>query len=374
MSSDMERFSTVVGAIYEAALDVASWDDALLLLVETYAPLYWDVAFLAWERAPNPGARFVAAASVAPHARELYAMHFAGRNPWSLRIAQQPVGRVLDTDDICPREELYASDLYKHFLGAWSLDRAVAVVLDRERDERLALVIAGPEGRDISGLQRALRLLAPHLQRAVRISRRIAAADLRAGAAEASLNASTAGVVALRRDLSVVNANTRAVGYVQDGVARMSDQRWRFASAAAQHELERLARAGAPTSAAFSVSTADGVEHAVLAARIATQGAATLDGFLEGAAILLTIGPKARAPTIPLDHLAAWYGFTPTEALLAAALADGDTIAMFAARRAVSQNAVRFVLRGVFRKTDTGDQARLVAALRALPLAAPAPA
>ena len=372
MSSEMTRLSNVIGAIYQAALDPLTWDDALLALVEGFAPGHWDIAFMAWERAPNPGARFVAAASVAPHARELYSVHFAGRNPWSRAIALQPTGRVLDTDEICPREDLFASDLYKVFLSNWSLVRALAVVLDRAGPERLALVMAGPDGQDIEGLRRALRYCAPHLQRAVRISHRIADADLRAGAANASLSLSTAGVVSLRRDGTVVNANPRALAFAENGAARILDGHWQFADRVAQAELMALATDYGPGSAAFAVTMPDGTENAAIAVRIATQRANALDGFIEGAAILLTLGIKAKAPTIPVDNLAAWFGFTPTEARLASALADGDTIADFALRRGVTTNAARFVLKGVLRKTSVSDQARLVARLRALPLVSPA--
>ncbi len=368
MSGDVEKFSRVVGAIYQAALDAASWDDAILGFVEAYSPPYWDVAFLVWERAPRVGAQFVAAANVSPPARELYAAHFAGRHPWSLRIASQPVGRVVDTDEVCPREELFASDLYKHFLSTWSLVRALASILDRSEDRRLAFVVAGPDGQDIEGLRRGVRLIAPHLQRAVRISRTIAQADLRAAGAEASLAQATGGVVSLAADLSLINANPRAREIMAAGAAQVFQGRFRFAQAHANALLHDLALAPESTSAAFNVTTADGQEHAVLAVRIATQLTTALDGFVEGASLLLAIGAKGKAPTIPVDHLAAWFGLTPTEARLAAALADGETLQHFALRRGVSENAVRFLMKGVLRKTGASDQARVVAALRALPI------
>jgi DNA-binding CsgD family transcriptional regulator len=367
MSKDLQDFSAVAGAIYEAALDAATWDDALLRFVSTYAPPHWDVAFLLWERAPQTGARFVAAANLAPHARELYAATFAGSNPWSIRIAQQPVGLVVDTDDICPRADFVESGLYKHFLSAWSLTRALASILDRDGEDRLAWVIPGPDGQDIARLYRGMRLAAPHLQRAVRINRRIAESDLRAVAAESALSFSKAGVIALRDDLSIVNANARAHAFVEEGAARIQGGRWRFASAQAQAELERLAAAAAPASSAFNATTADGDEHAVIAVRIATQRVTALDGFVDGASILLTLAPKSKAPTIPVDYLSSWYGLTPSEALLAAAIADGETVRDFAIRRGVTENAVRFLMKGVLRKTHAADQARLVAALRALP-------
>jgi DNA-binding CsgD family transcriptional regulator len=368
VDDQLEQFSRVVGAVYQAALDVSSWDDALLLFIETYAPLYWDVAFLAWEQAPDPGARFVAAASVAPHARELYAAHFAGRNPWSRRIASQPIGIVIDTDEICPREELYGSELYQMFLSKWSLKRALAVVLDKNGAERLALVIAGPEGQDVEGLARGLRLLAPHLQRAVRISHTIATAQLRAGAAEVSLAMDPSGVVALNANLGIVNANPRARTLIDGTTIALRQGKWTFADRHAQAQLSSLVASTHDHSVAFNITNSAGETLSVLGVRIQTQVAGTLDGFLTGASILLTITGQSYTPMIPLNHLTAWYGLTPTEAVLAAALAQGETISAFAVRRGVTENAVRFVLKGVLRKVEAPDQARLVVALKTLPL------
>jgi DNA-binding CsgD family transcriptional regulator len=369
MTDELDAFSDVVGCIYQAALDSMPWDEAMVRFVNAYAPPHWDVSFLLWEQAPHRGARFVAAANLAPHAREIYASTFAGVHPWSRRLAPSPIGKIVDTDDICPREELMESDLYKHFLSNWEIVRALAAILDHDEERKLAWVIPGPDNYDISGLRRGMQLMAPHIQRAVRISRRIAEADLRAGAAEASLEMSTAGILALRADMSLVNSNARVETYIRDGTGRVVDGRWRFSNPAANAELDRLCAAPAPASTAFNVTNHDGVEHAVLAVRIAPQSALALDGYVEGASLLVTIGPRSKAPTIPVDHLAAWYNLTPSEAHLAASLADGETVREFAIRRGVTENAVRFLMKGVLRKTGAVDQARLVAALRGLPLA-----
>ena len=372
MKSEVDALSDVVGSIYEAALDATTWDNAMVRFVNTFSPPRWDVSFLLWERAPHPGARFVAAANLAPHAREIYAATFAGTTPWSKCIAPLPIGRIVDTDEICAREELMESQFYKHFLANWSMVRAQVATLDREGEHRLAWVIPGPDGYDLTKLRRGMRLVAPHLQRAVRISKRIAEADIRASAAEAGLALSVAGILTLRQDLTIINSNPRLQTYIDAGAGRVAQGKWRFTEAEANAELVRLAASPPPASAAFNVRGADGGEHAVLAVRIAPDRVAALDGFLEGASLLVTIGAKGKAPTIPVDHLAAWYGFTPSEALLAAALVDGETIRDFAVRRGVTENAVRFLMKGVLRKSGAPDQARLVAQLRALPLL-PAP-
>lgn len=368
---ETDKLSDVIGAVYEASLDPSLWDDAVLRLVNAFAPMHWHVAMLFWERAPARTARIIASASLAAHARELYVAQFAGRNPWSRRLASLPAGKVVDSDDLVPRSELVESDFYRHFLSAWDLTRSIAVVLDRAGEERLAFVVIGPDGQDVEGLKRAIRLVAPHLQRAVRISRRLAEAELRAAGAERSLALSAAGVVALRSDLSVVNINPRAEEAVASGVARLDGDRWRFVDAKAQAEVEALAAATGPSSAAFNAPDGAGRDLAVLGVRVPRERREALDGFVDGASILLTIGVKERAPTIPIDHLAAWYGLTPSEALLAASIADGETVRAFAIRRGVTENAVRFLMKGVLRKTGAADQARLVAALRALPVLAP---
>lgn len=370
MNAELESFNDIVGGIYQAALDAQTWDEALTRFVNYYAPPLWGANFLLWERPPEPGARFVASAYLAAHAREVYATTFAGANPWSVRTRTVAVGRVVNTDDLCPRAEFVESPLYRNFLATWEMTRALIAILDTDGRARLAWVMPGPDGTDITRLQRGMRLVAPHIQRAVRISRRLAEADLRAGAAEASLALSSTGVLALRDDLSIVNANPRVGKFIDDGAGRIVDGRWLFCDKDAHAELKRLAAGPAQASAAFIAHNRHGAEHAVIGVRIPAQSAYALDGYIEGASILLTIGAKAKAPSLPVDHLAAWFGFTPAEALLAASLADGDTVRDFAIRRGVTENAVRFLMKGVLRKAGVADQARLVAALRGLPLAA----
>lgn len=63
-----------------------------------------------------------------------------------------------------------------------------------------------------------------------------------------------------------------------------------------------------------------------------------------------------------------WFGLTPAEARLAANLAEGGSLEDFAAMRGVSINAARFLLRGIYDKTEVNRMPRLVAKLREAPL------
>ncbi|MEI9888802.1 MAG: helix-turn-helix transcriptional regulator [Rhizomicrobium sp.] len=360
--------SELIGRIYECAIDPGQWDDTLTHIAAALSPPDWDVMMLVWERLAPPGCRFVGATNLIPMAREIYRTMFAGRQPWSRRIWALPLGRVVDTDEIMPRSEILESDFYRQFLRTWRLEKAVGVVLDRQGSEKLALIMPGPPEGQLDGLKRGLRLLAPHIQRAVRISRALGEANLRAAAALSVMDLAPNAIVTLTPDLKVINANAKALELIASGWARLADGAFVLSDRQAQRQLAELAEAAPPASSAFRATGPDGSDLAVLGARLTNQTAETLDGRIEGAGIILTVGVGARAPLIEIDRLAAWFGLTPSEARLAAGLSSGMSLDEYAARRNVSMNAVRFLLKGIYRKTNVGSQAQLIAQIRDLPL------
>jgi DNA-binding CsgD family transcriptional regulator len=364
---EWDALSDLIGRVYESAIDPSRWDDTLALTAAMLGPAEWDVAMLLWERSNPPGGRFVAAAGVGPMIREIYCSTFAGRNPWTQRISPQPLGRVVDSFDIMSREELTEHPIYANFLQAWEMERAVGVMLDRHGQERLGLIMPGRPNRDLDGLKRGLRILAPHLQRAVRISRSLGEANLRTDAATSALDHAPVAVVTLGRDLTVMNANDKARALAKAGWINLAGPRFHFLDRNAQRQTLDLTAAEPPATAAFSTEGPDGAQLAVLGARLSHQVAATLAGPIEGAAIVLTIGLGGRAPLLQIDRLGAWYGLTPAEARLAAALAGGATPSGYAQLRNVSINAIRFLLKGIYRKTGVASQAQLVSAIRSLP-------
>jgi DNA-binding CsgD family transcriptional regulator len=357
----------LIGQVYESALDPALWDDTLTRITSALSPLEWDLAFLIWERNQPPGARFVGSTGLASWVPDIYSSLYAASNPWSQRIAPLRSGSVVDTDELMSREEFTASPLYRDFLSRWGLNRALAVVLDRRGAERLALVLPGPGERDLSGLRRGLRVLAPHIQRAVRISHRIAEAELSAEAAAAAADRTVSAILCLRPDLSVMTANRHVARYEESGVISLAGDRLSFLDAASQRQLVALARSAPPAGAAFATLDRHGVNVAAVCARVPVQSARVLGGSVEGAGLIVSIGGGGEARAIEISRVAAWFGLTPSEARLASALAAGSSLQDYCALRNVTLNAGRFLLKGVFRKTEVTTQAQLVALVSRLP-------
>ena len=369
--AEWEILNALISRIYDSVLHPESWNETLAQITGTLCPLSWEAAFILWEGNNPPRARFVAATGLAAGIQEIYTAVYAGSHPWSQRFMRYGNGSVVDSYDILTREEFYQSDFFRNFLQPYGIDRLVGVLLDRRENERLGLMLPGPGDRDVSALKRGLRVLAPHIQRAMRISDRIATLELAAGAARAAADAAPFAIFSLDDQFNILAANSRAAQYERAGFIRLADGRFAFTHPASQRRLLDLVKSPDPAGLAMQAVGKSGAECPVLVARITRQSAQQIGGFSLGASLIITMGSApGETPVVEIDRVGQWFGLTPAEARLAVALAAGQTLQDYAAERAVSLNAVRFLLKGIFRKTGAASQAQLVATLARLPAAA----
>ena len=371
MSSDTLpiAYDAVISDIYEAALSPAHWDVALAGLINRSAPPLWDVVFLIWESIAPPSGRFVGAVGVNDFARAGYLQAFVGRNPWSEQAHCLPTGTVVHTDELVARDEFRKSMLYQAYLSNWNLDVAIIGQVDRSGASRLGLVLPGPGTGDISHLIDSVRRYLPHIQRANRISRKLGEANLRAANAEAALERSIGPAIILGEDLEILFANSHAQAVLAQGYASERNGRLILADPRILADLKILAKASANApSMAFLLHVEGQPDFRILAMRIEKPLERTLGGTIDGGAILL-VGSRfqggVRAETI--ENYIKWFDLTPTEARLAAMLAQGHSLEDFATSRGVSVNAGRFLLKGIFAKTGAIKQAQLVSLLRDAP-------
>ncbi|WP_152998667.1 helix-turn-helix transcriptional regulator [Sphingopyxis sp. H115] len=366
--AEWETLNALIGHIYDSVLEPERWNDTLARITGALCPLSWEAAFLLWEGSSPPRARFVAATGLAAGVQEIYTAVYAGNHPWSRKLMRYGNGSVVDSFDIITREEFAESAFFQNFLAPWGIDRLVGVLLDRRGGERLGLLLPGPGDRDVERLKRGLRILAPHIQRAMRISDRVASLELAAGAARAAADLAPFAIFSLDDQLRILAANSRAARYERAGIVSLVQDRFAFTHPAAQKKLLDLARTPNPTGLAFQAVGPSGSECPVLAARVSPQTAPQIGGFSVGASLIVTLGSApGETPVVQIDRVAQWFDLTPAEARLAVALAGGQTLQDYAALRAVSLNAVRFLLKGIFRKTGATSQAQLVAMLARLP-------
>lgn len=362
-------YDAVISDIYEAALSPAHWDVALTSLISHFSPPRWDVAMLVWERLHPATGRFIGAAGVNDFARAGYITMFAGRQAWSMAGHAIPVGQVVHSDEIVPRDRFKQDEFYKSFLSNWDIEISILASLDRHGQDHLGLCMPGPDNADTSELREAVTRLVPHIQRASRISRRIGEADLRAANAEAALDASPSIVMSLGPDLELLHANSTAQRWIEktEGLVTTNGKA-RFADREAQERLARLARGEGDARTENIPIDDNGRTVFLIAMRVDSKVGAAFSGANGGATVLLVGGGRREVSDEIITRLRDWFDLTPSEAKIAAYVADGKTMEEYARDRGVSVNAARFLMKGVFGKTGVGRQAELAALLREAPL------
>lgn len=359
-------YDSVVSDIYDAALSPAHWDVAMTNLVNRFGRDRWDVAMLLWEQIEPPSGRFVGASGLHVIARQGYAHSFAGANPWSINGHSLPVGSVVHSDKLIPRQDFRETPFFRDFLTLFNMEVGVLALLDRHGPSHLALCLPGPDNGPTEQLETAIKLLLPHIQRAGRIARRIGEAEISAKSAKAALDAAPSAILMCDAALRLSYANPHGEALLRDGYLALHDGRLRLGDAKqGQRLLSLVGETGPKRCAAFAFESSDLPPVAAMAMRI-DDGPTNPD--FGDARVMIVAGRNHRASFANVDHLRDWFGLTPAEARLAATLAEGGSLDDFAATRGITLNAARFLLKGIFAKTETNRQPQLVARLQATPL------
>ncbi|MBJ7439589.1 MAG: helix-turn-helix transcriptional regulator [Sphingopyxis sp.] len=362
-------YDAVVSDIYEAALSPARWDVALTNLVGRFGRDHWDVAMLVWERLQPPAGRFIGASGVHEMARTGYVHMFAGRNEWSIRGHDLPIGTVLHSDEMLTRDELRAGAFYQQYLANYNMEVAIVASLDRHGDDHLGLCLPGPDNGPVDRLQQAVKLLLPHIQRSARIARRIGEAELAASQARAVLDRAPSAILMCDGSMRLTYANPHGEALLRDGYVWVQAGRLAIPSRRQTAVLKSLFDPGsAIRCATLYFEPDDAPAVTAMAMRLDTPASGGISDDFGGAQVMIVAGVNHRASFANVEQLREWFALTPTEARLAATLAEGGSLDDFSRSRGVSVNASRFLLRGVFAKTATSRQAQLVAKLRSTPI------
>lgn len=367
---DLGNYDRVVSQIYEAALVPTQWDIALTSMINLFGPREWEVAMVVWERLDPPAGRFIGAAGVHELARSSYLEYFAGRQEWSIRGHDLPLGSVVHSDQLIDRSEFRETPFYKHFLQPWGFEVAIIGNLDRQGADHMGFVCPGPPDLDPGDLREAIERLTPHVQRAARISRRIGEADMRAAAATDLLDSSPYCVMALGPDLELLLANAQAQALLahEDGFALLRD-RIRVSDPATVQQLQAMATGRSnDRSFTFSVTGKDGGRLLLSALAISPAQRDQFANRASAAALMIIGGQRMDISDETMGALQDGFGLTAAEARLAAFLVEGSGVHGYARARGVSAEAGKYLLKSIYAKTGLSNQTELVALLREAPL------
>lgn len=364
---DPAFMSATVGAIYDCALDPTRWT---AVLCELAAQLGASRAFLGVGTSAGDVSIIVAAPGYVP---EDFTTPALALNPIpSLGLTYAP-----DTAFVASRDyglpQLQATRFHREYLAQRGILDAIAFLVTREGNAIGHWFIATPATRGPITEEEAagLTLVAPHIRRAVEISRVLGVQRLEAETCRAALGQLDSPVLILGPGRRIAFANPSAERALESGrILRLRHGTLQGATEPMERLLRRIATeaaAGGPLSLEELVAGTDGEEHLVFAVRLDADGPGLL-GQADPTVLLVMRSPREDTRN-PVAVAASVFGLTPAQVQILAFLAQGHTPEAIADILGIAVTTVRSHLAALFQRTGTSRQADLVA--RTVALASP---
>jgi DNA-binding CsgD family transcriptional regulator len=361
MQDETRLLSTVIGDVYDAALDPEAWPRALASICActqsvactiNYHDMSKGAALLAHEHGTDP------------HFSRLYVEHYADKNPLVAAIMSEAIGDPKRMRDLVPSEVFEASQLYLEWCAPQRYDDLLGACIYREgaRMGALAVVRRIEEGRYSDDDVDLFATIGAHVHRSLSIGDHLA------------LRRADAAMFG-----SIVERLATAVLLIDQGG-------WVLYRNEAADKLMSKLNVGRIVNQKLSLN---GVELQTLVANVArrrfhetTLAAGSAQGGIKLAAIAVSAGPLAQSDPIAIfltglpgsarpseAFLKTAYGLTPAEIRVAFGLLTGLTPADIAAETGLSIATVRSQIASAREKAGAGTTSDLIR----LPSAASSP-
>jgi DNA-binding CsgD family transcriptional regulator/PAS domain-containing protein len=290
------------------------------------------------------------------------------------RIQQYPLGEPIVQSQAVRRDIIAGNRYYREWAMPKGLFDAVAVGLVRDKAMVGNAIFsqhesAGPiDEAQVGGL----RLLAPHIRRAVTISHFFDMKAVEAATFAATVEALTAGVVLADEDARIVHANAAATAMLaaSDPIANRQG-RIAVQSTATTSTLQCAIAQAARDEATLGqkgigipIPRPSGdpfVIHVLPLGRSHMRS-----GLIQRAAAALFVASASGPPRLPQDALNQLYDLTPAEIRIFELICEGQTRAAISELLGISLSTVKSHLFHVFEKTGCRRQVDLVRLAKSL--------
>jgi len=377
MASDIsaERASHLIGLIYDCVIDPGRWQATLDAMRHE---LNFFNAALGVNEMPSGKILIQKASGISPAwfaEQPKYASSIAAAWGGSLRISQFPSDEPILATDVTPPEVYKANAYVAHWARPQGIVDCVALFLTQQ-DGLLASIAFGVHGDSPVTPARlsVVRLLAPHLRRAVVISKLLDMKGLAADTMQSALDSLVPAIVLVDVDLGVVHANSAACAMLRDddpfleaaGKLALPHPRTTAALADAVKRAGENGIALGQRGIGIPARCRDGSPAVVHV--LPLKQAHRQSGLAQRAVAAVFVASSAAPPRMPAAALALLYDLTPAETRVLELIVDGKTREEIAAQLGVSLATTKTHPQRVFDKTGHSRQTDLVRLVGSLAL------
>jgi len=283
------------------------------------------------------------------------------------RVQSYPLDEPIVATDITPLSQWKKLAIYREVFGPRGLTEAVAIGMARQTDllGYFAMNRHESAGAIKPEEMQGMRLIAPHLRRAITIGNLFDLKAVESRTFRTVLDQMSAAVVLVDEDLRIVHTNRMADDMLAVGaLMHASQERLAVRGPVAQEALRNAVRVVAENEAALGqrgigipAVAVDGTP-AVLHVLPLTSGDLRPD---LGRRAIAAVFATPNTPHMPVDAIAALYDFTPAESHVFASLCAGNSLEETAESAGIAKSTARSHLLRLFAKTGCNRQAQLVA-------------
>lgn len=363
---DDENFSRLVGNVYDAALDPSLWVGVLQKCAEFVGGI--AAALFSKDAATKTGdsAYYF---GIEPRYKQLYFEKYIKLDPLTIGHYFAEIGEPVAVADLIPYHEFLQSRAYREWGRPQGLIDVLNVALDKTATSAAMFCVFRHErnGRVDDNMRRRMRLIAPHLRRAVLFGRAIDLKTAQAATFAASLDGLSAGMFLLDACGRIMHANAAGHAMLRRGaMLRAVGGKLVAGDPQAERDLaDILVNAGAGDAAlagkgvALPLKASDSERYVAHVLPLTCRARCHAGLSYQAAAALFVHKAALEAPSPPAA-IAKAYRLTPTELRVLLAIVETGGVPEVAEALGVAATTVRTHLGRVYDKTGAARHADLV--------------
>jgi DNA-binding CsgD family transcriptional regulator len=364
--------SSLLDAAYATSTEPNRWRQ----LIDEISYWFGGQCFL-YLRPPHDAAQTrLLAANLDPDFVESHNAYYNTVNSLVLSRPESRTGAlpVMTVEEAVPQEELQRGEFFADWMRPQDFQHGVRVQITPpgEQGLMLGMLRSSKVGMITDDEAALMRLLVPHLQRAVTIASRLGALEAQADTSLDALERLGLGVVIVDSQCRVayLNATAERLAQARNAIV-VSNGRLslpgRRNDARLQQAIVEATGGGRPDTARAGTSLRLRSQETI-SVNITPLAQDSLAVLGSPALALILVGHPDQQAMPSEGALREAYGLTPSEARLTAALVSGDTLQIYADSSGLSMSTVKTHLRGVFAKTGEDRQSGLVRRVMCDPL------
>jgi DNA-binding CsgD family transcriptional regulator len=359
----------LVGSIYDTVLDRTLWPEVLsrlsLFIPGAASAVFWE------DGASNQGDVYFYDGGIPHHYKDLYFSKYVGLNPITIPrlFMNTKVDDPIATSDLVPYDEFLQTRFYREWAEPQGLVDFVSVTLERTavKAAMFGVFRHARQGVVDEAARRRMRLVAPHIRRAVLISKVV---DFKRSEAEMfawTLDGLRAAVILVDASVRIVHANAAGQALLSEGQviqavngslaasAREADERLRGVILAAANGDQAIGARGIALPLAGKAG-----ERYVAHVLPLTSSARQRTGRKLAAAAAIFIHKAALETRSAPTAIAEAFRLTMTEARVLFAIVEVGGAPEVAETLGIAPSTVRTHLGRIYEKTGVSRQADLV--------------